>query len=503
MSTRTRPGEHRDRGTILPIVLIVVVVMALVIVALADYASTTLRYGQVVERSGDRLAAANGAIDTTLEAIDRQASLCALTPVANQPGGYTYELGATINGIEPTITCRSTGPDVTGVEEFALVLTSPGDLNPNSLIRDALLDVSNGGTGDERKVIDGPVFMARPPNDQGLDTLNFGAQVTIRDGDLWYSSSTGCPTPDPEVDVPPELLISPIGYGIRCLTDDWNTLFEPARPTVPVVGTFAPAPAPDTTGICHIWEPGEYATPMNLAPDSYNYFKSGEYYFNFSGSPSSSVWPINNAWVMFGAPGPGGPTIRTFDGDPQTPLHPCESAWLADTGAPTGATIYLGGPSHIDVRGNGALEVNGRKFGGRRVAIQALETQNASTVTDDVPRLVKAASDFFGDSQLVIHGLVWAPFSAIEFDELANLSGAALNGGAVIGELHVGALPGATNHLVRAGSTPGPRRIEITATAVSPEGGTTEVRAVIDYRDGDYALRSRRVLCITPQTTGC
>ena len=68
-------GSHvRDSGSILPIVLVIVVVMGMVTVAVANYASTTLRYGQVVEQSADRLASVNGALDNALEAVDRRAS---------------------------------------------------------------------------------------------------------------------------------------------------------------------------------------------------------------------------------------------------------------------------------------------------------------------------------------------------------------------------------------------------------------------------------------------
>lgn len=510
MTGRLRPTPPKDdRGTILPIVLIVVVVMGLVIVSLADYASTTLRYGQVVERSADRLAAANGALDNTLEAIDRKASLCALSPLANQPGGYTFELGDEINGIEPTITCRSTGiTDVTGVEEFALVLTSAGDLNPSSLINDALLNVTQGGASANRKVVDGPVFMALPPNDSALDTLNFNADLLIQNGDLWYSADGGtCPDPGAEsLAGLPDLEIAPAGYGIRCVADDWSTLFGSAKPIVPPLTGFhfPPAPPADTSGLCHIWEPGEYSSPPALANNSYNYFKSGDYYFSFSSS--TPRWDIANAWAHFGPPTGPDPTITTFENGPTPSPHPCRLAWLDDrinTVGPTGATIYLGGPSHIDVRSRGALVVTGRDRGGRTVAIQALDVGDGDPTqrVDDTPRLVKVDSG--STSQISVEGLVWAPESSIEFRNVSNSAVAALTGGAVVGELHIGAPASATNFLVRSGDAPATVQLTITVTAISPAGGSTTVEAVIDYRDGDYGLLSRRVRCVTPETSGC
>ena len=169
-------------------------------------------------------------------------------------------------------------------------------------------------------------------------------------------------------------------------------------------------------------------------------------------------------------------------------------------GARRCATIYLGGPSHIEVLDRGALEITGRdRLGdGRRVAIQALETQNATTLLADTPRLVKVTATTSSPRQFTTDGLVWAPANSVELGRVSNAGVAPLRGGAVVGELHIGARPPDTNFLARAPGTAAPRRIVITATAISPEGGSTTVEAVIDYRDGDYALISRRVLCVTP-----
>ena len=67
-----------DEGSILMLVLVFSVSLALVVVALATYASTTLRLGQVAERSSDRLASANGAMDSALEDLERGVGPCML-----------------------------------------------------------------------------------------------------------------------------------------------------------------------------------------------------------------------------------------------------------------------------------------------------------------------------------------------------------------------------------------------------------------------------------------
>ena len=210
--------------------------------------------------------------------------------------------------------------------------------------------------------------------------------------------------------------------------------------------------------------------------------------------------------MLFGAPGPGGPAIPTHLDGPAPVTHPCKWAWESDTTAPAGATLYFGARGRIEVLSSGAVEVTGRdRLGnGRRVAIQALETQNATTLLDDTPRLIKVTSAAETSiRRFTVHGLVWAPSNALELGRVRNRGIAPLNGGAVVGEVHLGTRSSDTNYLARAGSTPATRRIEITTTAISPEGGTTQVRALIDYRDGAYALIDRRVLCLTPEASGC
>lgn len=286
MSTR------RDRGVVLPLVLVIVVVLALVIIALANYTSGTLRYGQVVERSGDRLASANAAIDTVLESIDRRSSLCTMSTLANDPDGYTFDLGVPVNGIDPSITCTSIGPPITGIEEYALVLTGAGGTT------DGLIEFDSAGTAPT-KVIDGPVYVGKRP--QSPSTFEVNTDLTIQHGDLLYSNPT-CPAPD--VLLPGPLEISPATYQDRCVTESWTTLFANARPPEPAVLSLPVAPAtprtdPGAPG-CSIWEPGKYGLPPALTPGSYNYFESGDYYFDFRNPPPRADLQLG-AWLIDGA----------------------------------------------------------------------------------------------------------------------------------------------------------------------------------------------------------
>ncbi len=497
--------RRRDDGVILPLTLVIVIVLGAVIAAVATYASATLRYGQVVEESADRLVAANGAMDNALEALDRNASLCALTTLANAADGYEYDLlsptaaVSTINGVNPSIRCRTIGGAVTGVEEFALILT--GD--PGTGARDgAILNVA--GSNDLRKVIDGPVFMGESPRPQ---SVSLSTKLTIQDGDLWYGSPT-CPGP---VSIPlypngnQNVLITPAGYAVRCIeTTHWDALFASARPSeAAVVGLALPEKGPEDIAGCTVWWPGSYSVAPAVANNSYNYFRSGDYYF------ASGNFTLDHAYALFGWPGPTGPGIpgkgKTSGGNDTLAENPCRGAWESDDDQ-GGATIFLGDDARITVGQRSALEVSGRDQAGRLVAVHALEVEGTpSMIHGDNPagplplptRLI-AVTALGNQKQVSVQGLIWAPFASIELDNIANDAVAALTGGAVVSEIFLRASNSATNVLVSNGSTPADRRLEITGTAVSANGGETSVRAIVTYRAGDYALESRRVMCITP-----
>jgi hypothetical protein len=466
---------------------VIVFVLGAVVVAVATYATTTLRQGQVVEASADRLAAADGAMDNALEAIDRGSSPCTLTGLGSSGGsGFTYPLGDTVNDIEPTINCVAVGGDVNAVDAFAIILTGDGGQTG------PLLWVTNGGNSPQaQKIFEGPVYMARTPRDSAPgDTLDFSATLTIKDGDLWYSNST-CPATD--VDLPAQLSIVPAGYTTKCLTDDWLTLFGSKRPPEPAVLTFpaqpSTPPAPDASG-CYVWPAGGYSSPPQLVNQSYNYFESGDYYFANMGP-----WSIGSAFVMMGNRNNQGPGIPGYKSNDTLTTNPCNSAWTseADQG---GSAVYMGGSSKVSLDQNSAFEISGRVHSGFTVGLQALETPGvASAITGDDRILV---SNSGSNKQLSIQGLVWAPYAGFEFDLIANDAVAALTGGAVVAELVAGASAQANNFVIRVDTQPSETNFVITSTATNE--GTTTIRTLITYRtDLEYAIISRRVTEITPE----
>ena len=486
--TNGGPPRSRDHGSILPIVLVVVVIISVVVVALADYASTTLRYGQVVERSADRLATVKGATENALEDLARGTSACTQTALSGNSGGYTYTLGDTINGIAPQINCEVIGDSINVVDAFAVIMTGAGGQTG------PLLTITNGGNSvNAEKVFDGPVYIAEPPTATGPDpTLSFNATLTIQQGDLWYSSET-CPSPG--VQIPDQLTISPAGYGPKCRTEAWDVLFQGRRPPEPNVedtGAFpdrsATAPAPDALG-CRVWSPGRYSSPPELPNQSYNYFRSGDYYFD-----DIEHWDIQNAFVLFGYPGTTGPSIDGPDPQDTFANNPCRDAWNEPD--KSGAALYMGGDSHIHIGAGTTFEVSGRMHGTYNVGLQALEDVGDDSDLGGNDRIVQTESG--GNKQLSIQGLVWAPFAGFEFDLIANEAVAALTGGAVVAELAAGASANANNFVIGVDTQPATSQLQITATASNQ--GETRMRTILVYRtDRQYAVLSRRILNLTPE----
>jgi hypothetical protein len=480
--------RHNDRGSILVLVLVVSVVMALVVAALATYATTTLRYGQVVEAAADRLATAQAGMDNTLESIERGESPCVVSTVETNGAVGPFDLGTQINGIEPSITCTRYDGNVTPVDSYAVIITGENGQSGE------LLEVTGGGA----KKFSGNVFLNAVPS---TATVHLGADLEITDGNLkYYDKGTACLPGGTVIGSGGHEISFTTGYDLECSTPslDWEDEFALLRPTQPSTFTGVASYADDTAG-CRVFTPGTYTAAPTLA--EWNYFQGGNYHFKAIGE-----WAIDDQWVLAGYPGTAGPDIEDHDVDNSGNLthsvnwhsNPCRTAAEADaTGG--GAAFYFGGDSHIIVESRGSLEVTGRPFGLYNLGIFALEGSATvrSTLTGN-DRVVQTAGG--NGKQLSIHGLVWAPYTGLEFSNLANDVTAALTGGAVVAELSVGAANAAGLQI--AVETQDPQRAFTIESAATNTGTTVVVAEVLYQNDGtnyDYAILSRRVQEITPE----
>ena len=484
MHMPTIEETKRDDGSILILALVFSTVLALIVVGLATYASATLRLGQVAERSSDRLASANGAMDSALEDLGRGVGPCKLF-------GQDYAVTDFVNNMKSDVDCNWVGGRFNVGELFAIVMTGAGRQTGE------LLTVTNASSTE--KVFEGPVYMASTPTPS---TLLLKADLTIKNADLMYSASA-CSSAIPSLPAPPRLNISPVGYGTQCYGGQWSDadMFGAFKPAEPGINSASfplrpsAAPAPDALG-CYVWPPGRYVSPPDTVRDSYNYFRSGDYFLDGVGE-----WSVKQAFVLFGYPGPSGPGIPGIDSKQDVALNPCRDAWRNDSNK-TGATVYFGGDSYLTVFSQGAVEISGRTRSGQNIAVQALESAGRASTVRGEARLIQTEPG--KNKQLSIQGLVWAPYAALEFDLITNEAVAALTGGAIVSELTAGASANANNFLIRVDTDPKTKMLELTTTATSDGNqGSTSVKAVVRVQVDDgatsYALQSRRVLGLTPE----
>ena len=282
-----RDPDERDRGSVLPLVLVFSVALALVVGALATYATSTLKLGQAAERASDRLASANGAMDSALEDLERGVGPCLLF-------GQDYTITDTVNDLTSEVECTWVGGRFNVGDLFAVVMTGAGAGRGGPL-----LNVTNGGSSaNAEKIFEGPVYIADTPRADGTDpSMQMSATLSVKNADLSYSTSDcGSATPS----MPSLLSIIPVGYGTQCYQEPWSDgeMFGGFTPVEPGINTtnFPNQPATNPPVIdsygCRIWSPGEYTAPPVLDNQSYNYFRSGDYYFNDIGN-----WTISSAFT--------------------------------------------------------------------------------------------------------------------------------------------------------------------------------------------------------------
>ena len=162
------PGHERDRGVMLPIVLVVTVVMSLAVIAIANYVSTDLSYGRVTIDRANRLAAADAVMNYGIDQLKLRNAGCLLsTGVSSLPG-----LNSPVNGAASTLTCQRVGGGIGDIQAWAAVMTGIGV--PTNGANAYLLSTQSGNAVD--KILGGPVYMDRVTN----QSFAFGPTVKSR-----------------------------------------------------------------------------------------------------------------------------------------------------------------------------------------------------------------------------------------------------------------------------------------------------------------------------------
>lgn len=459
-----------DRGNVLPMVLVMAVVISLVIAAVTNYVTTSLSYGHVVEERADRLAAADGGLRYAIERLQNSAYAGCLSNLGNS--GYTIDFPVEVNGAEVEITCTKGSNSIHDIKAWAIIVTGEG-VPPGQPIWS-----SQGGAG-KTKLLGGPVWITDPARS------DLKAPVEVEDGDIWYYRSDCA---NPSLTLPANLTFTPEYRGTICVPSPWTEVYDaPAVTSWPA--TLNPPPVVDTNG-CTVFEPGTYTAPPVLGPNTY--FKSGNYYFQ------NVVMEIENSIVTAG--------WANYDkfGDQQFIANArCDVARDTDQATnqaadPTnkylgGATFYFGGSSRIEIDNKGKFEIMRRLQGDSLVSVQVIENAAQGVVStlgyDDNIVWTKSGNN----SDLALHGLLWAPEAQLEFGNVTNAANGQILGGAAVARIVLQSSASASAFIIRVESSPVEFELRLEATATKNDRSTT-MTAVVQVDDqGTTAVNSLRV----------
>lgn len=472
--------SKRDDGFVLPGAMVLATVLALVTAAVAGYAAVSLRYTVVVDQRADRLAAAEGGMRYAIEKMKLFQTLCT-TGVAQ--GELTSAVPPALNGTNVTVTCRRMSGDLSEIRGWAAVITGEG-------VPAGSAGLVSRGSNATPKTFGGPVYL------YDHNGINFQAPIEIKNGDLWFRASS-C-TPLPSVNRSNLIFTPAFLRGPLCTTYSWQDLFPtppplPPRPTVvnpPYNDTYVPG--------CRVFFPGTYTQAPQLARE--NYFVSGDYYFE------NVNFEIKQATVIGGRP--GGAALGDTDEYVYSPA--CQGAanlsydltfppapLVGETG--TGVTWVLGGSSRIYVDTQGELELFRRRTGNTSVSVITAPPGNTEGYLPSTNSATGSAwlidSKSGNGQDLVIHGLVYAPYAKIRLNNITNIANGQMLGGVVAALLDVQASASASNFLIRVETDPTNFKLLLISAATDQRGGVTRVRTVLDLNpdSGQVAINSWRV----------
>lgn len=459
-------SQRRDDGSVLPLVLVMAVVLSMVIASLAGYIATGLRYGRVVEARADRLAAADGGLRYAIERLQNSAYAACLTNLGRS--GYSIDFPAHLNGSDVTVTCTRGGGGIGDIKAWAVIVTGEGVPASQWMLQ------SQAGGGIQ-KLLGGPVWVSDPVRS------DLKAPVTIEDGDVWYYRAN-C---EPRITaLDSRLSFKPAFRGAICVPKPWSQVFS-----APPIGSFPPVtdlgntnPAPSTSGGCTVFRPGRYTVAPVLGQNSY--FRAGNYYFdNVTVDVTNSI--VTAGWADH----------RLYGDQQYIPNAPCAAAIAADSVvSSSGATWYLGGTAKIEIGNKGSLEILRRLQGDSLVSIQTIESttpnQRASSLTYNTDVVWTKSGN---NSDLAIHGLLWAPRAQLTFGNVTNRANGQLLGGAALARIALQASASASAFIIRVESSPAAFELRLDSTATL-DGVSTTMTAVVQVDDqGTTAVNSIRV----------
>lgn len=467
MTTHSR--RQSDQGFVLPLTLVMTIVIAAVILAVATYVTSGLRYSRVVEDRADRLAAADGGLRYAIERLQNSAYAGCLSKLGNT--GYTIDFPVQINNSDVKVTCTKGSSGIGDIKAWAIIVTGQG-VPPGQWL---LQSQSGGGT---QKLLGGPVWVTDPSR------TDLSAPVTVEDGDVWYYRADCA---NPNLTLSPNLSFTPNYRGTICVPQPWDQVFTaPTAGAITPIGDTAntnPAPVVDANG-CTVFKPGRYTIPPIFGTNTY--LQSGNYYFeNVKLDIQSAI--VTAGWADF----------YRYGDKQMIPNFPCNAASAADaaSGSAPGATFYMGGSSVIEIGNQGSLEILRRLQGDDLVSVQAMSSSSADYIASTLQyndNIVYTKSG--NNTDLALHGLLWAPLAQIEFGNVTNAANGQLLGGAALARMVLEASASASAFVIRIESSPIDFELQVDAVATK-QGVSTTMRAIVEVDDqGTTAVNSVRIV---------
>ena len=460
--TRHASGPTDDRGTVLPLVLVFVVVLSFIAAGISRYAGVTLRYSTVV---ADRTAAAASAEAGLRFAIDRVGTN-SVTSCENGPVRIAPTHSEADNGAVTTIACSRLDAGPATSAGWAAVVTGDG-------IGSDQLEIDDFGPN----VATGRVFVSSPRDDDldvnGSGSVRFG-------GDVFYDgSSDDCGIIEQYGGSSYDAYT--IDGALVCWPQTWEEVVDEPR-IDPAVRSLLIDPPSRMVDDCRVFEPGRYQN-LTLNRGGDNYFRSGSYLFEDlvivtadSGSPETFILA-------------GSPHDARFQ--PRLPASAgrCEVARAADAvdGGPEGVTWYFGGSSRIILRYGTTLEMlpmvhtdpTDPTGTARAVSVHVLGPGSVLPESlGDGDQVIDAQNNgSFPYNDVLIQGQIWSPTQAIDLEDAKGDTNGQITSGVVASQLLVESTTGSVGSL-GPDATPVDQRLELTSVA-TVHGISVEARAVV------------------------
>lgn len=460
----------RDRGTVLPLVLVFVVALGLVIAGTTRYAGANLRFTTVI----DERTAASAAAEAGLRGAIERVRTNSVTTCENGPVRVAPTHPETFNDAGITVTCDRLDAGQATLSGWAAVVTGEGI--------GSLTDLLIEEEGPQMST--GRIFVP------SLQQPDF--RINIEDvqlaGDLFYDGSgDDCATIDEYVESSSAYdddIVMAEGSFV-CWPQSWSDIVdEPPVATGSGSGSlppFAATPPPyqDVSG-CRVFEPGWY-TSLDLKHGDENYFRSGVYVFDDVLIDTAGPMDEDETYITGGYPPDASYDYRLIT------TGACEAAKAADgyVGGPYGVTWYFTGSSRLLVRRHGSIELIPMLHvdtSGREHAV-SIHVLGSETLADGVASIDEDESGTsFDHNHALFHGQIWSPTQPVDLEDMEAGGDGRVTSGVVAARLLIDSNWGSIGPL-------GPDRTatdhRLLLSSVATVGDVTiEAQAVVDHRPG-------------------